>query len=251
MKYPIYIPSKSRATHQRTVKLLEANKITNYYVVVEKNELDEYRKNSTFTNDPRILCLPKSNYGTSIVARNFCIEHSKKLGFDKHWQFDDDISKVYEHDLGKIVHTNLKYILEHLESASVVYDCHMIGIKTSASFLGQPSPIVTVNTSLTSLYLIKNCKVRFRGTMLVDIDYQLQLLRKKFRIIRLNKFAFVFKTPTKVPGGYCDIYKDDKRRLKAINEFLKNNPDVEPGVKRSSTGFWVLKNIGKIWRKFK
>ena len=251
MKYPIYIPSKGRANNQRTVKLLEANNITNYYVVVEKNELEEYRKNSTFTNDPRILSLPGSNYGTSIVARNFCITHSQKLGFDKHWQLDDDISKVYEHNLGKVVHTNLKYIFEQLESLSVIYDSHMIGIKTSASYLGQPSPVVTVNTSLTSFYLIKNCKVKFRGTMLVDMDYQLQLLRKKFRIIRVNKFAFIFKTPTKAPGGYCDIYKNDARRVAAIQEFLKNNPDVDPEMKRSSTGFWVLKNIGKIWRKFK
>jgi hypothetical protein len=87
--------------------------------------------------------------------------------------------------------------------------------------------------------------------MLVDMDYQLQVLRAGKSTLRCNNFAFVFKTPLKAKGGYYDIYSNDKKRKAALDEFFKNNPDVEPGIKRSSAGFLVAANISKVWRQFK
>lgn len=256
LKYPIYIPSLGRADNQLTVKLLLANGITNFYVIVEHNEKAEYemrleQQHSISIGRYNVLTLPKSNYGTSSPARNYAIAHSRKNGFRKHWQLDDDITKIYAHKKGKIAHQNVIDIMHQVEELDEEHHSSITGINTSASFLSQNEKDFNFNGSLTSIYLITNDSFKFRGTMLVDMDYQLQVLRVGKTTLRCNNFAFIFKTPLKAKGGYYDIYSNDKKRMAALNEFFKNNPDVEPGIKRSSAGFLVAGNISKIWRKFK
>lgn len=248
-KYPIYIPSKGRADKQLTVKLLLANGITNFFVIVEAGH-DAVEYTRTIGNK-HVLVLKESNYGTSSVARNYAIEHSKRVGFAKHWQLDDDISKIYGHKKGKVTNVNVGEILREVERLDKEHKSNITGVNTSASFLSQTKKEFNENGSLTSLYLITNDKFRFRGTMLVDMDYQLQLLRAGLQTLRCNNFAFVFKSPLKAKGGYYDIYSNDKKRTQALSEFFKNNPDVEPGIKRSSVGFLVAANISKVWHQFK
>ena len=247
--YPIYIPSKGRADSQKTVKLLLANDITDFYVVVEHNEREAYKSTVSKRN---LLVLPGSDYGTSSVARNVCIEHSKKRGYAKHWQFDDDITYVMEHSLGVQVSTDLLKILLYIEKVSDSSPTNAVtGIRT-IDFLRRPAPQFTRNTSLTSLYLLKNLpSIRFRGTMYVDIDYQLQCLRKGYTTLRCNDFAFRFITPLIQKGGYYSTYADDKKRMESIKYFLANNPDVNPTVERTPKGYLQLTKIGSIWQKFK
>jgi hypothetical protein len=250
MKYPIYIPSKGRANKCKTANMLLAQGIKNFFIVVEKDEYKDYCKNF----DPKyILMLPKSNYGSVVPAKNLAMEHSIKNGFKYHWQLDDDISRVFEHKLGKKVHNDTNKIFTYIESLIKKYpNVKLFGIKTSTSFLSQGGPEITHNTSLTCLMLVANMDLRFKFIpMGGDIDYQLQILRKGYDILRLNNFAFDYPSPMKNAGGYTDIYKDDEKRINALNIFLKNNPEIEPGFVRSSVGFIKLKNLGKVWRKFK
>jgi hypothetical protein len=249
MKYPIYIPSKGRAATQKTVKLLLDNKIENFYVVVEANDYKEYCK---YVNSDRLLKLPSSSYGTSVVARNFCIEHSLKKGFKKHWQFDDDINKIFCHDKSITIHKRVADILitmEQLSDKNAI--CGVIGMRT-ANFLKSVTVSIRYNTSLTSLFLITNSSLRFRGTMYVDMDYQLQVLKRGMQTMKCEDYAFVFQTPMKHKGGYYDIYSNDNRRTAAINEFLKFNPDLKHlTIERNTQGFLALKNFGRVWRKYK
>jgi hypothetical protein len=248
-QYPIYVPSKGRADNQKTVKLLQEHGITNFFVVVEANEYKEYAK---YLPKENIVKLKGSDYGTSSVARNMCIEHSKKQGYEKHWQLDDDITSIYEHKLGKPVSKDVKTILATLEEIGEENEeVQVLGIATSASFLSQGKTEMTFATSLTSIYLLTNTDIRFRLRMLVDMDYQLQVLRSGAKTLRCNNYAFVFQTPLKNKGGYYDIYSNEKVRKECLEEFLKLNPEVEPGMKKTSAGFWVLSNISKVWGKFK
>ncbi len=250
LKYPIYIPSKGRWENMRTVKLLEANGIHNWFIVIEPYEFKFY---APLISPHNILKLMYNDYGSSTPARNFCIEHAKRNGHKKLWMLDDDITSIFAHAKGKKYSTNVLSILAGIEAEmDRVENIKVIGMPTSASFLKTIKPGITLNTSLSSIYLLTITEgIRFRGTMLVDMDYQLQVLRKGFQTARLNDYAFAFITPTKIKGGYYHIYKDDKRRRKAIEEFCALNTDVDPTIVRNSTGFLVLKNIGKIWRKFK
>jgi hypothetical protein len=247
-KYPIYIPSKGRADSQKTVRLLEKNGINNYYVVVEHKEYHAY---CDTVEKSHVLRMKGDNYGTSSAARNFAIEHSKKSGFAKHWQMDDDISTVYEHDKGKRLTTTLPEIFATMEKETDKLPLvGIVGMRT-ANFLKDVKHRVTYNTSLTSLYLITNTGVRFRGIMYVDMDFELQLLKKGMKTIKYENFVFVFQTPMKHPGGYCDTYKDDKKRMEAIDIFFKNNPDIKLEVHRNPQGFLAIKNFGSVWRKYK
>lgn len=253
MKYPIYIPSLGRYDNMRTVKMLLNAGITNFYVVIERDEVTEYMRHYPGEGTGPFIVLPKSDYGTSTVARNFCIEHAKKNGHTKLWMLDDDITRVFMHNKGKkMVTVSVKDCFERIENFVVrCPNVRAVGVRTSASFLKDVKKDLQLNCSLSSLYLLTVDKFRFRGTMLVDMDYQLQILRAGFQTLRMENFAFSFITPTKIKGGYYDIYTNDEKRTKAIQQFLKYNPDVEPTIARNSTGFLVLKNISKIWRKFK
>lgn len=252
MKYTIFIPSKGRADNQRTVKLLHKSGVKNFFVVVEKDERLAYLACNELSHK-QILVMPKSDYGTSTNARNFCLDYAKKNNMEKIWMLDDDISSIYTHTKGKrCIGVSVQECFERIENF-VARDpkIKVVGMRTSASFLKDVKKDLQFNCSLTSIYLLTVDKFRFRGTMLVDMDYQLQVLRKGFKTLRMENYAFTFITPTKATGGYYDIYTNDERRLAAIKEFCKLNPDVDPTVKRNSTGFYVLANISQIWRKFK
>lgn len=247
VKFPIYIPSTGRAGALKTPRLLDKFGLE-YYVVVERDEGEEYKR---LYPNAHVLLLPDSNYGTSSVARNYCIQHSKIFDYPAHWQLDDDISNVFCHNKAKVVHRDLVKIMTELEWMMVARPiCAMVGIRVN-NFLKQVTKSISVNSSITSFFLVRNTSMKFRGTMLVDMDYQLQALKKGYILLRRDDFAFSFAPPGKQPGGYSHIYNDDKRRIAAIKEFLKNNPDVDSTINRNSAGYLVLKNARNIWKKYK
>ena len=99
-RYPVYIVSKGRWSNGLTTKALNSMSVE-HYIVVEENEADLYRKNT----NANIIVLP-SNYldeyelcdkhgGTKSkgpgAARNFCIDHSKTNGHNRHWVMDDNL----------------------------------------------------------------------------------------------------------------------------------------------------------------
>src|SRR6478752_1294916 len=87
--------------------------------------------------------------------------------------------------------------------------------------------------------------------MLVDMDYQLQLLAAGCSTLRFLELAFTFVTPTRAKGGYTSLYKDEVERKKCIQEFLDLHPEIEPGMKKLSNGIWVCKNIRNVWRQYR
>ena len=251
MKYPIYIPSKGRADNQKTVKLLEENNIKNYKVVVEENEYSKYNE---FISVRNLLRLPSSNYGTVSVARNYAIEHSKKMGYTKHWQLDDDIGKIYLHDKGKVIHEDINKVLSDIENTlekKQLSPILLAGLTTSASFLASKTKDYTLNTSLTSCVLITNTPLRFRIKMLEDTDYQLRILKQRGSILKFNNYAFAYTTQLKQIGGYTSIYNDTAKRMEGLKEFLDLYPEVSPEIIKKPNGMLKIKNIRFVWAKYK
>jgi hypothetical protein len=247
-KYPIYIPSKGRADSQKTVRLLEKHGIDNYYVVVEKSEYFAYCDN---VEKEHVLRLPGDNYGTSSVARNFAIEHSRKKGFLKHWQIDDDVTRIIQHNKAKLVTEDIKFVLSEVEKISDAYPTVSITGMHMMNFLGGVTKPVTINTMVSGAALVTNTALRFRGTMYVDRDFVLQSFKRGYITVKCNDFAFAYVKTLVQKGGYYDTYSDDEKRLKSIKEFLSYHPEVDPTVERHPLGFLHLKNIGAVWSKYK
>jgi len=92
-KFPVYIISKGRFNVTMTANLFEADNL-DYLIAVEPQEYDSYVNK---LGKDRVLKLPFSNLGLgSYPARNFCWEHSMRLGYTHHWLFDDNIKSFYK-----------------------------------------------------------------------------------------------------------------------------------------------------------
>ena len=88
--YPIFMPSKGRASDVLTAKAFEADGVP-YHLVVEPQEVEAYAK---IWGQHRILMLPENNQGL-VFARNWIKAYSVARGDERHWQFDDDIRALY------------------------------------------------------------------------------------------------------------------------------------------------------------
>lgn len=85
-KYPIYIPSKNRADIGYTANSFLKDGV-DFKIVVEPSQYENYLK---FYDKSLILVLPEDNMRL-LGSRLWIREHSIKAGFDRHWQFDDNI----------------------------------------------------------------------------------------------------------------------------------------------------------------
>ena len=80
IKYPIYIVSKGRWENPLTARYFIQDGITDFNIVVEPQEYDNYCK---AVGANRVLKTDFSNLGLgSYPARNFAWEHSIKNGFE-------------------------------------------------------------------------------------------------------------------------------------------------------------------------
>jgi hypothetical protein len=88
LRYPIYIVSKGRFERPLTANFFLKTGVP-FQIVVEPQEYDNYCK---VIPKEHVLELPFANLGLgSYPARNFCWEQSLKLGFKRHFIFDDNI----------------------------------------------------------------------------------------------------------------------------------------------------------------
>jgi hypothetical protein len=185
-QYPIYIVSKGRADSRLTVKCLERINVP-YYVVVEPQDFILYKM---FINPKKILVLPYSNRGNGPgEARNWCWEHSKKLGYKRHWVMDDnivDFHRLYNQRKLPIADGGMFRVceefvdrFENVMVAGLQYDFFAVS--------KSPHPPFVLNTRIYSCLLIDNsCPYRWRGRYNEDTILSLDVLKhnpkKKFDI---------------------------------------------------------------------
>jgi hypothetical protein len=192
-KFPVYIISKGRFDVTMTANLFEADNL-DYLIAVEPQEYDSYVNK---LGKERVLKLPFANLGLgSFPARNFCWEHSIKLGYTHHWLFDDNITSFYKWINGK--------------------RCQIKDIKTSLSYIENYT--LKNNIDLYSALLIKNSlPYRWRLKYNEDVDLCLQVLHNggstgSCVYYTINKVS----TSKKMKGGNQDeLYKgnDPKKKL--------------------------------------
>jgi hypothetical protein len=215
-KFPVYIISKGRYDVTLTAdKFEEAN--IDYLIAVEPQEYDLYANKVGFH---RLLKLPFSNLGLgSYPARNFCWEHSKNLGYNYHWLFDDNITSFYKWINAKRMQIkDIKTALNYIENYTLKNNIDLGGFEEYNFVRKIPKYPFKHNCHIYSALLIKNnLSYRWRLKYNEDVDLCLQVLHNggstaSCIYYTMNKVS----TSKKMKGGNQDeLYKgnDPKKKL--------------------------------------
>lgn len=220
IKYPIYIVSKGRWENPLTARYFIQDGITDFKIVVEPQEYDNYCK---VVGANRVLKTDFSNLGLgSYPARNFAWEHSIKNGFEKHLLFDDNIRGFSRLNNGQRKRCNGIDAINALINFTDRYENVAIsGFNYRYFVTRETKKPFTINTHVYSGMLINNSiPYRWRMKYNEDVDLCLQALHDKWCTILFNAFL-IDKTSTaaKMKGGnQTELYKGndhDKKVLKA------------------------------------
>lgn len=243
-RYPVYIISKGRAESRHTSRTLEECKI-DYKIVIEENEYDAY---SAVIDPKKILTLPldfredpryaiKDNNGLcggSIPVRNFVWEHSKSLGYKRHWVLDDNFRYFFRS------HQNTR--LRCYSSAPLCVIEDFVDRFENIRLAGPnynffvPANIDKVmyymNTRVYSCILIDNSIThRWRGKFNEDTDLSLRVLRDGDCTVMFNSFNIGKAATLTMKGGNTEeIYQLNKQGFDNRYEFAKSLKDHHPDV---------------------
>ena len=211
-----------------------------HYLVVEEEELDQYREGRCFGE---LLVMPhiyKAEYelcdelgfskGTGPgPARNFCIDHSLWKGFDRHWVLDDNIDAFH------YLNRNEKFEIRTGATFKAAEDfvCRYSNVPVAGfnyySFCkkNDPVPPYVLNTRIYSCLLIDNKSgYRWRGRYNEDTDLSLRVLKDGLCTIQFNAFLCGKITTQRMKGGNTEEFYEDEGTLPKSQMLEKLHPDV-------------------------
>jgi hypothetical protein len=242
-RYPIYIPSKGRFENCLTAKWFDEENI-DFRLVVEEPEHAAYA--SRF-GEGRVLVLPFQNQGL-IAARNWIRDHSQQAGFERHWQFDDNIREMWRVWRNRRIMCAAAPGIVALEDFVDRYE--NVGV---AGFNYESYPIETmkpfqVNCHVYSATLFLNAlPYRWRALYNDDTDMCLQVLSGGWCTVLFNAFLVKkMRTMTVKGGNTADLYQGDGR-LKMARSLERQWPGVVTTRRRFGRPQHVVKNA---WMKF-
>tara|TARA_R110000787_G_C13365122_1_gene440364 strand:+ start:37 stop:1221 length:1185 start_codon:yes stop_codon:yes gene_type:complete len=242
--YPIYIVSKGRASNGLTTKALDKMGVP-HYIVVEIHEAAEYKEKT----NGNILVLPSrylNNYDTCDnlgdtrskgpgAARNFCIDHSAKNGFKRHWVMDDNLdafhylnkNEKYEVETGATLKACEDFVDRFLNVPVAGMNYYSFCKKTD-----KVPPFIT-NTRIYSCLLIENgAGYRWRGRYNEDTDLSLRVLKDGLCTIQFNAFLCGKVTTQRMKGGNTKEFYADEGTLPKSQMLADLHPDVASVVWR-------------------
>jgi len=243
-RFPIYIVSKGRYTKNPTSESLNKMNV-NYFVIVEENEYDKYKK---IIDKKKLLILPKKfkkEYDTfwkddnpmtgSGPARNFAWEHSIEQGFEYHWVLDDNIESFERFNNNKKVRCLSGDPFYILEDFVLRYTNIVISGFAYANFYpwNEHRPPIKFNTRIYSCLLIQNkLPLRWRGRYNEDTDICIRALKMGLCTVQTNIFLQGKMSTKKMKGGNTDtIYK------KGTKEKSQMIQDMHPDICRVAWKF--------------
>jgi hypothetical protein len=239
-RYPVYVVSKGRSDVGLTTRSLSACDIY-HYIVVEESEYQDYL--SSANKHACVIILPEnylSEYDTCDyigdakskgpgAARNFCIDHSSKLGFNRHWVMDDNIRRFF------YANRNVQNVVKHPVLLRPMED--FIDRFTNVPVAGMNyekflkptdyAPPFILNTRIYSCLLIDNTSgFRWRGRYNEDTDLSLRVLKDGQCTVQFNAFLCDKITTQKMRGGNTKEFYDDEGTLPKSEMLEWLHPDV-------------------------
>lgn len=246
-KYPIYIPTKGRADRCLTAEFLRADEVP-FFLVVEPQERDEYAERF---GDDCVLTLPFRDLGSPIPARNWIKAHSVERGDARHWQLDDNISRVYRLYKGERLYCHSGVALRVVEDFTDRYENVAVSGMNYTMFAvtggaAAPPPFY-LNVRVYSCSLILNAvEAEWRGEYNSDTDFCLQVLAAGWCTVLVNVFNVQKKPTMMVKGGNTERYQGDGR-LKIARSLERAWPGVVTTRRRFKRPQHAVKGA---WRHF-
>lgn len=238
-KFPVYIVSKGRHENGLTTRALQEMGVP-HYIVVEAQEVDLYRSGRCFGE---LLVLPE-NYKTQYdlcddlgmtkstgpgPARNFCIDHSKALGFDRHWVMDDNIDAFHYLNRNEKHEVRTGATLKAAEDFVCRYSNVPVAGLNYYSFCKKTDkvPPYILNTRIYSCLLIdNNSGYRWRARYNEDTDLSLRVLKDGLCTIQFNAFLCGKITTQRMRGGNSADFYDEEGTLPKSQMLADLHPDV-------------------------
>ena len=242
-RFPIYIISKGRFNRRPTANALESMGV-DYYIVVEKNEYDDYKKVVKGT----VLILPqeyKDNYDRfwddddyrhgAGAARNFCWEHSIENGFDWHWVMDDNIEAIERYNNNMKVRCNTPTPFYVMEEFALRYKNLAICGPNYSHFCpaSEGRKPLYFNTRIYSTLLIRNdIPYRWRGRYNEDTDLSLRVLKDGWCTVQFNTFLQGKRATQTVKGGNSKEFYDEEGTYNKSKMLEDMHPDVAKVIRQ-------------------
>ena len=192
-KYPVCIISKDRSDICTTHNLFESNGIK-YFYMVEPQDYDAYVER--FGKD-KVVNIKANDKGVYYV-RNLCIDWSKKQGYEKHWQIDDNVKKLFYRPNNKYKGTRDRYeiknVIKMLVSIEKIADkCvnYGGGCLGHDGFAFSKKNNIDLNKMIYCFQLINNnIKSRYQPNTSEDVDFSVRLLMEKYVTLVFNEYSF-------------------------------------------------------------
>lgn len=238
-RYPIFIPSKSRAATALTPVTLDGTGVP-YRLIVEADQAEEY---AARFGAAKVLVLPTEyqdaydtfdELGASKsrgpgAARNYAWDVAVEEGYDWHWVIDDNVRYFLVRNANRHVLAGDGYPLHAMESFALSYS--NLGMCGPNYALFQPSrvksPAFVPNTRIYSCNLIRNAvPLRWRGRYNEDTDLSLRMLKTGWATAQFNAFL-QYKEPTQtMRGGNSEAFYDVEGTLAKSQMIVAMHPDV-------------------------
>jgi hypothetical protein len=242
-RFPLYIPSKSRAATALTPRFLDSINVP-YRLVVEQQQFDEYAQH--FHTDKLLILDPEyqRNYETCDdlgdskskgpgPARNFIWEHSIAEGHAWHWVMDDNISLFARLHQNKRIPVGDGMTFHAMEEFSLRYE--NLGMAGPQYWMFAPSraklPVFVVGTRIYSCNLIRNdVPFRWRGRYNEDTILSLDLLKGGWQTVQFNAFLQYKVTTQTLGGGNTEAFYAAEGTMPKSKMLVDVHPDVSKVV---------------------
>lgn len=221
-RYPVYVPSKGRAKSALTAKFLRRDGVP-FHLVVEPSQVEAYAPEW----GDHLLVLPEDDYGSVIPARNWIKAHATEQGYRRHWQLDDNITRLLRMWKGYRVPVEAGMALGVTEHFVDRYtNVALAGLNYEMFAVNNPPPF-WLNVHVYSCTLVLNeLPHEWRGPYNEDTDLCLQVLADGWCTVLMNAFlATKVRTMVLKGGNTQELYHGDGR-LKMARLLEKRWPGV-------------------------
>lgn len=265
-RFPLYIPSKSRADTATTPRFLDTINVP-YRIVIEEQQYDAYSEH--FPAHKLLILDPiyQKNYDTFDdlgdtkskgpgAARNFIWEHSISEGHEWHWVMDDNITLFARLQNNQRIPVGDGTIFYAMEDFVLRYK--NIGMAGPQYWMFAPSrsklPPYVINTRIYSCNLIRNdLPFRWRGRYNEDTDLSLVMLKNGWTTVQFNAFLQYKLTTQTLKGGNTEAFYAVEGTLPKSQMLVKMHPDVAKIVWKFKrwhhfVDYTPFKNLGLLRR---
>lgn len=244
-RFPVYIPSKSRADIATTPRVLDEMGVP-YRLVIEEQQYKEYRahfpaskilvRDEKYADEFELLIdLPEGQSKGSGPSRNFLWEHSISEGHEWHWTMDDNIlhfGRLHQNRRirvgdGMIFHAMEEFVLRYQNIGMA--GPHYWSFAPARSKL---PPFIT-GTRVYSCNLIRNdVPFRWRGRYNEDTILSLDMLKAGWNTVQFYAFLQNKLRTQVMKGGNTEAFYAKEGTFPKSDMLVKAHPDVASHARR-------------------